>query len=62
MLEVEVSSFHMVEHSSCSSNEDIDSSSELIDLIIDGNSTVDSQDVVFSLIMLQFIEFIGDLK
>lgn len=52
----------MVEDSSCCSNKNVNSLSELTNLIFNVDTTIDSDNFELALVVLQFAHFVGDLK
>lgn len=62
MTEVKVFPFNVIHYSACGSNEYIHTSAELVCLIVNRYTTVDSQDVVFIIWMLQSIELFCNLQ
>lgn len=60
--EVEVLSLNMVENSTSGANEDVNTPSELISLLVNRNTTVHSEDIVLLLIVLKCVELLRDLK
>jgi hypothetical protein len=59
--EINVASLKMVKDTASSTNEEIDSTSEISGLVLDRHSTVDSKSTVFRLMMLQSTEFSRNL-
>lgn len=60
--EINVASLKMVKDTASSTNEEIDSASEISSLVLDRHSTVDSKSTVFRLMMLQSTEFSRNLN
>jgi hypothetical protein len=60
--EIDVASLKMVKDTTSSTNEEIDSTSEISGLVLDRHSTVDSKSTVFRLMMLQSTKFSRNLN
>jgi len=59
---VKVSAFHVIHDSATGSDEDVDTTSELVGLLIEASATIDSQNVVFTLVVPEGAEFFGNLE
>lgn len=60
--EIKVLSLHMVQDATGGADEDIDTPSKLIGLIIDGDSSIDSKNIVFSVAMFERVQLLTDLE
>ena len=60
-IERDVSSLHMVQHSSSSSHEELNSSSELVCLGMDRDTSINGQNLVFLVVVLELLELRSDL-
>ena len=52
----------MIEHTTSGTDEEIDTSGELTGLVLDGDTSVDSEDLVLVIVLLDAGELIGDLE
>ena len=52
----------MIYDSSACSNENVNASPELVGLIFNVGASVDCENIVFTVILLEGVEFFGDLK
>ena len=59
--EVEVASVHVIHNSTASSDKDVDSSSELVDLILHAGASIDCKHIVLIWGMLKEVELLGNL-
>jgi len=55
VVELEVSSVDVIENSSCSADEKVDTASQLSSLLFNGDTAVNCKDSVLILIVLQFV-------
>lgn len=62
MREIKVLSFHVIENSASSTYENVNTLAQLVSLLIDGDTTVDCEYVVFVFVMLKCVKFFCDLK
>ena len=58
---VDVSSLNVVKHSPSCSNENINTISQILDLLLDINSSVDSDDFEFVVVVFERVHNIADL-
>ena len=56
MRKIKISSFHMIKNSASGSYKNINSSSQLVNLLVYGHSTIHCEDIVLSIVMLQVVE------
>ena len=60
--EVKVSTLHVINDSTAGSDEDVDTTSKLVGLLIDVSATIDCQDIEFTLVVPEGVKFFGDLE
>lgn len=62
LAEVEISTVHVINHTTTGAHKDVDTTSQLIRLVFDVGSSVDGEYVVLTIVELQGLEFFGNLE